>query len=97
MLCQKGLLLELYRLDCPIPYLFWITNYFKDRTISWAAQAQFFRGSNKLENETISFLLLPLPSQNSQFGRKSFFSKLISHRYSIGGLRISSFDSILRV
>ena len=31
MLWQEGLILKLNRLNCPIPYLLWITNYFKDR------------------------------------------------------------------
>ena len=33
MLWQQGLLLKLNRLKCPIPYLLWITNYFKDRSM----------------------------------------------------------------
>jgi len=33
MLWQQGLLLKLNRLNCPISYLLWITNYFKDRTM----------------------------------------------------------------
>ncbi len=41
---------------------------------AWAAQAQFFRGSNKLENETISFLS-PLPTVGSKqkSGAKKIF------------------------
>ncbi|CAM4782863.1 unnamed protein product [Rotaria magnacalcarata] len=34
MLWQQGLLLNLNRLMCPTPYLLWITNYFKDRTMT---------------------------------------------------------------
>jgi endonuclease/exonuclease/phosphatase (EEP) superfamily protein YafD len=34
MLWQEGLILKLDRLHCPIPYLLWITNYFKDRSMS---------------------------------------------------------------
>ncbi|CAF4452678.1 unnamed protein product [Rotaria magnacalcarata] len=34
MFWQQGLLLKLKRLTCPTPYLLWITNYFKDRTIT---------------------------------------------------------------
>ena len=32
ILWQQGLLLKLNRLNCPIPYLLWITDYFKDRS-----------------------------------------------------------------
>jgi hypothetical protein len=34
LLRQEGLILNLNRLHCPIPYLLWITNYFKDRSMS---------------------------------------------------------------
>ena len=34
MLWQEGLILKLNRLNCPITYLFWITNYFKDRSMT---------------------------------------------------------------
>jgi len=57
--------------------------------LPWAAQAQFFKGSNKLENETIS----SSPSHSSKLGSKSFFPKLISQRHSIGGLRITVIPS----
>ncbi|CAF2095552.1 unnamed protein product [Rotaria magnacalcarata] len=34
MLWQQGLLLKLNRVNCPTPYLLWITNYFKDRSMA---------------------------------------------------------------
>ena len=34
LLWQQGLLLKLNRLNCPIPYLLWITNFFKERTMA---------------------------------------------------------------
>jgi hypothetical protein len=32
LLWPQGLILKLSRLNCPVPYLLWITNYFKDRS-----------------------------------------------------------------
>ncbi|CAF4835403.1 unnamed protein product, partial [Rotaria sp. Silwood2] len=34
MLWYQGLILKLHQLHCPYSYLFWIINYFKDRTIT---------------------------------------------------------------
>ncbi|CAF4331452.1 unnamed protein product [Rotaria magnacalcarata] len=34
MLWHHGFILKLYQLNCPYEYLFWIINYFKDRTIT---------------------------------------------------------------
>ncbi|CAF3358504.1 unnamed protein product [Rotaria socialis] len=34
MLWHQGFILKLYQLNCPYVYLFWIINYFKDRTIT---------------------------------------------------------------
>jgi hypothetical protein len=61
--------------------------------VSWAAQAQFFRGSNKLENETIFISSFPLPTvgskqksgakKNFNIFDKTFWSKgfLITNEY----------------
>ncbi|CAF4617420.1 unnamed protein product [Rotaria socialis] len=34
MLWHQGFILKLYQLNCTYAYLFWISNYFKDRTIT---------------------------------------------------------------
>jgi hypothetical protein len=34
MLWHQGLILKLHHLNCPHAYLFWIINYFKDRTLN---------------------------------------------------------------
>ena len=40
MLWHQGLILKLHQLRCPFSYLFWIMNYFKDRSIFVEYQGQ---------------------------------------------------------